>query len=66
MFIEMDTYKRNGQKFSFEQYHQRLAEEEKKEAEMEVLNEKFEKVMKRSEGVSKKTELILKRSREPI
>lgn len=64
MFIEMDTYKRNGQKFSFEQYHQRLAEERKKEVEREILNEKFEKVMKRSEEVSKKTELILKKSRE--
>ena len=64
MFIEMDTYQRNGQKFSFEKYHQKLAEEREEEIRRKELHERVKKSIEKSEEVMKKSELILQKSRE--
>jgi len=64
MFVEMDTHERNAQKFSFEKYHQKLAEEKEEEVKTQELNEKVKKTIAYSEKMLEKGKLILEKSRE--
>ena len=64
MYVEIDTHERNGQKFSFEKYHQRLAEEKLAEEKEEELSKKVEKTIAYSEKMIEKGNLILEKSRE--
>ena len=66
MSVEMDTYQRNGQKFSFEKYHQKLAEEKAKDIELTELYEKVKNQCKRSEEIRKKSELALQKHNEQL